>query len=235
MSYQELKKRTYDANLAIVRANLVTLTWGNASAADREKGVFAIKPSGVDYAALRPEDMVVLSISTGLVVEGTRRPSSDTPTHWHLYQEFGEIGGIVHTHSTHATAFAQARRDIPCLGTTHADNFYGPVPVTRPMSPEEIEGEYELNTGKVIVECFRMRDVSPNQIPGVLVAHHAPFTWGTTVEKAVENAVVMEFSALMALHTLALAPSQGDIPQTLLDKHYLRKHGAKAYYGQPNK
>jgi L-ribulose-5-phosphate 4-epimerase len=224
-----------DANLALVKAGLVVLTWGNVSGADREKGVFAIKPSGVAYDQLCAADIVVLSIETGKVVDGAARPSSDTPTHWHLYRAFPGVGGIVHTHSTCGTSFAQAGREIPCLGTTHADNFYGPIPCTRQMTPPEIETEYELNTGKVIEECFRSRDIDPDQVPGVLVASHAPFAWGTTVEKAVENAIVLEFTAQMALNSFALNPSVKAISSTLLDKHFLRKHGKNAYYGQPAK
>jgi L-ribulose-5-phosphate 4-epimerase len=233
MSYQSLKEQVYQANLDLVKAGLVVLTWGNASGADRAQGVMAIKPSGVAYDVLKPADIVVLAIEDGRVVEGTYRPSSDTPTHLHLYQQFDSVGGIVHTHSTYATAFAQALRPVPCLGTTHADNFYGPVPVTRPMTTDEIASDYELNTGKVIVEAFRTQKIDPAHVGGVLVASHAPFAWAKTVEKAVENAIVLEFSAQMAISSLALNPAVPNIPQPLLDKHYLRKHGAKAYYGQP--
>ncbi len=232
MAYENLKQQVLKANLALVEAGLVVLTWGNASGADRKAGVMAIKPSGVSYEDLAAEDMIVLSIETGEVVEGSARPSSDTPTHLHLYREFPSIRGVVHTHSTHGTAFAQARRPIPCLGTTHADNFYGDIPVTREMRPEEVAGDYELNTGKVIVERFREGRIDPANVPGVLVANHAPFTWGSTPEKAVENAVVLEFVAQMALAGLALAPDIKPIPAYLLDKHFLRKHGPKAYYGQ---
>jgi L-ribulose-5-phosphate 4-epimerase len=232
MPYDELKKRVLRANLALVEAGLVTLTWGNASAADRKEGVMAIKPSGVPYDKLQPSDIVVLSIATGQVVEGTTRPSSDTPTHLLLYQEFESLGGVAHTHSLYGTCFAQANREIPCFGTTHADNFYGAIPVTRQLTPAEIANDYELNTGKAIVECFRGGKIDPANVPGVLIASHAPFAWGATAEKAVENAIVLEFSAHMALHTLALNPGLGPIPRVLLDKHFLRKHGAKAYYGQ---
>lgn len=235
MHFKELKHRTYDANMAILKAGLVVLTWGNASVADRAQDAFAIKPSGVPYDALTPDDMVVLSISTGQVLEGTRRPSSDTPTHLHLYQAFDVVGGVVHTHSTHATAFAQALRDIPCFGTTHADNFYGPIPCTRPMTEAEIATDYELNTGRVIAETFRTRGLNPLQVPGVLVASHAPFAWGESADKAVENAIVLEFAAEMAREALLLNPKLTPIPQPLLDKHFLRKHGPKAYYGQPPK
>jgi L-ribulose-5-phosphate 4-epimerase len=232
MPYEELKNRVHRANLALVEAGLVVLTWGNASGADRQAGVMAIKPSGVAYDKLRPDDVVVLSIETGQVVEGAARPSSDTPTHLHLYREFASVGGIAHTHSTYGTSFAQALREIPCLGTTHADNFYGAIPVTRALTPDEIGRDYELNTGKVIVECFRDGGIDPGNVPGVLVAGHAPFTWGPTPEKAVENAIVLEFSARMALNALLLNPRLSPIPQALLDKHFLRKHGAEAYYGQ---
>jgi L-ribulose-5-phosphate 4-epimerase len=232
MSYAELKERVFRANLALVDAGLVVLTWGNASGADRKTDVMAIKPSGIAYDKLRAEDMVVLSIETGEVVDGQLRPSSDAPTHLHLYREFDEIGGIAHTHSTSGTIFAQAKRDIPCFGTTHADNFYGSIPVTRDLTADEINGEYELNTGKVIVGCFRERRLNPADVPGVLVASHAPFAWGPTPEKAVENAIVLEFAAKMALDSTAINPSLSAIGQALLDKHFLRKHGREAYYGQ---
>ena len=232
MAYERLKEEVYRANLALVEAGLVVLTWGNASGVDRDAGVMAIKPSGVAYDRMRPEDVVVLSIESGLVVDGAARPSSDTPTHLHIYREFGGVGGVVHTHSTYGTSFAQAGVDIPCLGTTHADNFHGPIPVTRAMGADEIEGEYELNTGRVIVECFRRRKIDPLAVPGVLVAGHAPFTWGAGVGKAVENAIVLEFAAKMAVHTLSLNPGARQIPAALLDRHFLRKHGRNAYYGQ---
>lgn len=232
MSYDDLKSRVLRANLALVEAGLMTLTWGNASAADREQGVMAIKPSGVPYDKLQPSDIVVLSIQSGQIVEGAARPSSDTPTHLYLYQQFPSLGGIAHTHSMHGTAFAQALREIPCFGTTHADNFYGSIPVTRQLTPAEISKDYELNTGKAIVELFRTSRIDPANIPGALVAGHAPFAWGPTPEKAVENAIVLEFAAQLAIHTLALNPRIVPIPQPLLDKHFLRKHGAGAYYGQ---
>ncbi|CAN5379853.1 L-ribulose-5-phosphate 4-epimerase [soil metagenome] len=235
MSYQTLKSKVYEANLALVEAGLVVLTWGNASAIDRDAGVMAIKPSGLPYKKMLAEDIVILSIETGKVIDGTARPSSDTPTHLHLYREFETCGGIVHTHSLHGTSFAQAMREIPCLGTTHADNFYGAIPVTRLMSDEEIAAEYELNTGRVIVERFRSSGIDPAYIPGVLVAGHAPFAWGESAEKAVENAVVLEFSARMALNTYLISETAEPIAKTLLDKHYLRKHGAEAYYGQIKK
>jgi L-ribulose-5-phosphate 4-epimerase len=232
MKYQSLKERVQRANLALVEAGLVILTWGNASGADREAGVMAIKPSGVPYDRLGVDDIVVLSIKTGEVVEGSTRPSSDTATHLHLYREFPAIGGVMHSHSIYGTSFAQAMREIPCFGTTHADNFYGAVPVTRAMTDGEINQDYELNTGRVIVECFKKRGIDPEQVPGVLVASHGPFAWGLTVEKAVENAVVLEFSARMALNSLALSPGLAPISRTLLDKHFFRKHGPKATYGQ---
>jgi L-ribulose-5-phosphate 4-epimerase len=232
MKYQSLKERVQRANLALVEAGLVLLTWGNASGADRDAGVMAIKPSGVPYDRLGVDDIVVLSIKTGEIVEGSTRPSSDTATHLHLYREFPTIGGVMHSHSTYGTSFAQAMREIPCFGTTHADNFYGAIPVTRSMTDGEINQDYELNTGRVIVERFKKRGIDPEQVPGVLVASHGPFAWGLTVEKAVENAVVLEFSARMALNSLALSPGLAPISRTLLDKHFFRKHGPKATYGQ---
>ena len=235
MSYERLKEEVWKANLALVDAGLVVLTWGNASGVDREAGVMAIKPSGVAYSELRPEHIVVLSLETGEIVDGKGRPSSDTPTHLHLCRSFPSIGGIVHTHSTYGTCFAQAMRDIPCLGTTHADNFYGAIPCTRPMTSAEIATDYELNTGRVIVECFNGRKLNAADVPGTVVASHAPFAWGTTPAKAVENAIVLEFAAKMALHSFALNPQLGPVPQPLLDKHFLRKHGPNAYYGQAKK
>ncbi|HVT88245.1 MAG TPA: L-ribulose-5-phosphate 4-epimerase [Tepidisphaeraceae bacterium] len=232
MAYEKLKRQVLEANLAIVEAGLVKLTWGNVSGADRAAGVMAIKPSGVAYEKLAPRDIVVLSLETGEIVEGKCRPSSDTPTHLHLYQKFVTLGGIVHTHSMYGTIFAQAQWDIPCLGTTHADNFYGTIPCTPPLTAADIKGEYELNTGVAIVKCFRDRKIDSEKVPGALVASHAPFAWGSTVEKAVENAIVLEFAAEMALHSFALNPKLDSIPQVLLDKHFLRKHGPKAYYGQ---
>jgi L-ribulose-5-phosphate 4-epimerase len=232
MKYQSLKERVQRANLALVEAGLVILTWGNASGADRDAGVVAIKPSGVPYDRLGVDDIVVLSIKTGEIVEGSTRPSSDTATHLHLYREFPAIGGVMHSHSTYGTSFAQAMREIPCFGTTHADNFYGSIPVTRPMMDAEINQDYELNTGRVIVERFKKGGIDPEQVPGVLVASHGPFAWGLTVEKAVENAIVLEFSARMALNSLALSPGLSPISRTLLDKHFFRKHGPKATYGQ---
>lgn len=232
MSYEPLKEAVHRANLDVVEAGLVELTWGNASAVDREAGVLAIKPSGIDYDVLAPEDVVVVSLETGEVVEGELDPSSDTPTHRALSQAFPSLGGVVHTHSHYAVSWAQAERAIPCLGTTHADHFYGPIPVTRRMTKAEVQGEYERNTGAVIVERFREADVNPAEVPGVLVAGHGPFAWGEEVEDAVENAIVLESVARKALHTRLINPDAEPINQALLDKHYLRKHGEEAYYGQ---
>ena len=233
MANEELKAAAWRANLDLVEAGLVVLTWGNASAVDRDAGVMAIKPSGVAYDAMRPEDMVLVSLEDGQVVDGNLRPSSDTPTHLHLYRAFPTIGGVVHTHSSSATSWAQAERYIPCFGTTHADHFYGPVPVTRRMRPAEIQDAYEHNTGVVIVECFHAQSIDPADVPAVLVAGHGPFAWGETVRGAVENGIVLEAVATMALNTLSLDPGAGPIDRELLDKHFLRKHGRDAYYGQP--
>jgi L-ribulose-5-phosphate 4-epimerase len=227
--YEELRHSVCGANLLLVKYKLVTFTWGNVSGIDRDAGVVVIKPSGVAYEQLSPEKMVVLDLD-GKVIEGELRPSSDTPTHLELYRSFKDIGGICHTHSPKATIWAQACEEIPCFGTTHADNFYGAVPVTEIMTVEEIENDYELNTGRVIVRRFE--GIDPAQIPAVLVANHGPFTWGANAEKAVENAVVLEQLADMALGTVILKADQEPISQALLDKHYLRKHGKEAYYGQ---
>jgi len=227
---EELKQQVCDANLKLVAEGLVIQTWGNVSGVDRASGNAVIKPSGVPYDEMKPEHMVVLSLSSGQIVEGNLRPSSDTPTHLILYRAFPDIGGVVHTHSLYATAWAQARRDIPALGTTHADYFHGPVPCTRLMTAEEIESEYEANTGDVIIERFA--DLEPLRFPGVLVASHAPFAWGATVEKAVENAVVLEHLARLASETLRVDAAVPRMQQVLLDKHFLRKHGPSAYYGQ---
>lgn len=224
-----IKQRVYESNLDLQRQGLVVLTWGNVSAIDRSEGIIAIKPSGVRYEDMRPEDVVLVDLE-GRVVEGKLKPSSDTATHVELYRSFAAVGGICHTHSMYATMWAQARREIPCFGTTHADSFYGPVPVTDVMTDEEVGGPYEENTGKVIVRRFAGMD--PMQVPAVLVAHHGPFTWGPTPEKAVENAVVLEQVAKMAFGTVLVNSQQGPISQTLLDRHYLRKHGQGAYYGQ---
>jgi L-ribulose-5-phosphate 4-epimerase len=231
MTLEQLKGKVCDANLRLVQEGLVTHTWGNASGVDRTRGVMVIKPSGVPYAAMTPRLMVVVDLQTGRTIGGKLRPSSDTPTHLVLYRAFAGIGGVVHTHSPHATAWAQARRSIPPLGTTHADYFANMVPCTRALQPNEIAVDYEVNTGKVIVECFAGTD--PLSIPAVLVACHAPFAWGATVAAAVESAVVLESVAAMAAETFALNPSARAIPGHLLRKHFERKHGPKAYYGQP--
>ena len=226
---EELKQAVCQANLALPKYGLVTFTWGNVSGIDRASGLVVIKPSGVAYEGMTPQDMVVVDLN-GTLVEGKWKPSSDTQTHLALYQAFAHIGGVVHTHSRWAAAFAQAGREIPALGTTHADYFYGPVPCTRPMTESEIQGSYEWETGQVILEAFSDRD--PDAIPGVLVRSHGPFTWGKDAAEAVHNAVVLEEVAEMAYHTLTLAPGIGSMPQELLDKHFLRKHGPHAYYGQ---
>ncbi len=229
----ELRERVVAANLALVEAGLVVLTFGNASAADREAGVMAIKPSGVAYDSLRPEDVAVVDPASGAVVSGKRRPSSDTPTHLALYRAFTDVGGVVHTHSPFATAWAQAQRELLCLGTTHADHFHGPVPVTRQLTAAEIEGDYEERTGAVIVEAFAERGLDPLELPAALVASHGPFVWGAEVEGAVENAVALEAVAASAYRSLQLAAGLEGIPAELLEKHFSRKHGAAAYYGQP--
>ncbi len=227
--HHKLKQRVYDANMALQEYGLVIFTWGNVSEIDRAAGVVAIKPSGVRYEDLTPEAIVVLDLE-GNVVEGDMRPSSDTPTHLELYRSFAGLGGICHTHSTYATMWAQAQRDIPCLGTTHADHFYGSVPVTATMTADEIETDYEANTGLVIVRRFEGTD--PLEMPAVLVANHGPFTWGDSAMASVKNAVVLEEVARMAHGALTINPEQGAISPTLLDKHYRRKHGKDAYYGQ---
>jgi len=224
-----LRESVLEANLALPRHGLVTFTWGNVSGIDRANGLIAIKPSGVSYEHMRATDIVVLKLD-GTQVEGSLRPSSDTPTHLALYQKFPELGGIVHTHSTHATAWAQAGREIPPFGTTHADYFYGAIPCSRFLTRDEVEKDYEHNTGKVIIETIGKREVLA--MPGILLSGHAPFAWGKNPDDAVHNAVVLEEVARMAWLTLSLNPSQGPIPGYLLDKHYLRKHGANAYYGQ---
>ncbi|WP_114776666.1 L-ribulose-5-phosphate 4-epimerase [Vibrio cholerae] len=228
--YSELKQRVFNANLKLPKYGLVTFTWGNVSEIDRERGVLAIKPSGVEYDAMCAEDMVIVDL-TGKVVEGKLNPSSDTATHIELYRAFTDIGGVVHTHSRSATIWAQAGIDIPALGTTHADYFYGDIPCTRKLSHSEIAGEYEKNTGLVIVEEFRHRHIDPMAVPSVIVAGHAPFSWGKNAEDAVHNAVVLEEISAMALATRSLN-SGIKIQPELSDKHYLRKHGANAYYGQ---
>lgn len=227
---EDLKQRVFEQNLALVKHGLVVLTWGNVSAIDREKGLVVIKPSGVSYDSMQADDMVVVDIRTQKVVEGKYRPSSDTPTHLELYEKFPEIGGVVHTHSTYATAWAQSGECIPAYGTTHADAFYGNVPCARALTKKEIETEYEKNTGKVIVETFNGLDY--NAIPAVLIKNHGPFTWGATPEKAVENAVTLEEVAKMAIITRQIKVETSNVDQYLLDKHYFRKHGKNAYYGQ---
>ena len=228
-----LKREAYEANMALPRHGLINLTFGNASAIDRAKGIFAIKPSGVDYSALTPEDMVLVDLD-GKIVEGTLRPSSDTPTHRRLFLAFPSIGGVVHTHSSHATSFAQAGREIPIFGTTHADYFFGNIPVTRKMTAAEIGGgAYEWETGNVILERFAAGPLDPADFPAVLVNRHAPFTWGPTVAKAAEVAVAVECIAHMALMSLQLEPKLPTIETELLNKHFKRKHGPGAYYGQP--
>ena len=223
-----LKKAVYEANVRLFESGLAVLTWGNVSAIDREKGLVVIKPSGVDYAELKPDDMAVVYLD-GTVAEGSLRPSSDTPTHLELYAAFKDIGAVVHTHSSFATAFAQAKRPIIPFGTTHADCFYGEVPLTRELRAEEL-AEYEKNTGKAIIEAFS--GIDPASIPAVLVASHGPFAWGKSPVNAVDNAITLEEVAKMAYRTLTLAPDAARLGQHILDKHYFRKHGANAYYGQ---
>ena len=225
---EALKEQVLESNLQLVKNGLVTLTWGNASELDRESGCVVIKPSGVPYKSMTAEDMVVVDMD-GNVVEGKWRPSSDLPTHLALYRAFPTVGGVVHTHSRWATVFAQCGRAIPALGTTHADTFYGDVPCTRPMTDGEIAGAYERETGKVIVEAFQ--SLSPDAVPAVLVWSHGPFTWGKNATKAVENAIILEEVAMMAWHTQMMNPDIR-LQQALADKHYFRKHGAGAYYGQ---
>lgn len=228
----DLREETCRVNREIVRAGLVTLTWGNASGIDRENSLVAIKPSGVDYDALRPEDIVLVDLESGEVVEGDLRPSSDTPTHLALYRAFSSIGGIVHTHSTHATAWCQARRPLPAMGTTHADHFFGTVPVARTLRPSEVSSAYEANTGLAIVDTFRELGIDPGQVPAVLLPGHAPFVWGGSLKAALENAIVLEECARMALLTLQLYRDGPELEPEVLEKHFLRKHGPGAYYGQ---
>lgn len=229
---EALKEEVCRANLLLPEHGLVTFTWGNVSGVDRESGMMVIKPSGVDYEGMSPEDMVVVSLETGERVEGRWKPSSDTATHVALYNAFPTLGGVVHTHSRWATSFAQAGRGIPAFGTTQGDYFYGEIPVTRKMTPEEIAGSYELETGNVIIETFRERRIDPDQVPAALVYSHGPFAWGKDAMNAVHNAVVLEEVAFMAFHAMALTPGLPHMQQELLDKHYLRKHGPGAYYGQ---
>lgn len=227
---KKLKEQVFQANLLLPKHGLVTFTWGNVSGIDREKGLVVIKPSGVPYETMRRDDMVVLELETGKVVDGELKPSSDTPTHLELYKAFPNIGGIVHTHSRWATSFAQAGRGIAALGTTHGDYFYGEIPCTRKMTEAEIQAEYEKETGTVIIETFK--DKNPDAIPGVVVYSHGPFAWGKDAMDAVHNAVVMEEVAFMNIQTMLINPNIQPMQQELLDKHYLRKHGANAYYGQ---
>lgn len=229
---EHLKQQVLEANLDLPKNNLVTLTWGNVSAVDREQSLLVIKPSGVEYTVMKPQDMVVIELGTGKVIEGRRKPSSDTPTHRLLYQRFTTVGGIVHTHSRHATIWAQAGQEIPAYGTTHADYFYGRVPCTPPMTSEEISGEYEWQTGEVICRAFQQNGIDPQRVPGVLVHAHGPFAWGKDAQDAVHNAIVLEEIAYMALFSRQITPDLQAMQQALLDKHYLRKHGARAYYGQ---
>ena len=228
---EQLKEEVCAANLELVARCVVIYTWGNVSGIDREKGLVVIKPSGVDYACMSPDDMVVVDLLTGKTVEGKWKPSSDTKTHLELYKEFKEIGGITHTHSVNAVAFAQAGVDIPALGTTHADYFYGAIPCTRELSKEEVDEDYELNTGKVIVETIKQGDIDPIAVPGIVVKNHGPFSWGKNAEDSVYHAVVMEKVAEIDLKTLIINPS-ANMQQYILEKHYMRKHGSNAYYGQ---
>lgn len=229
---EELKKVVCEANLLLPRHGLVTFTWGNVSGVDREKGLMVIKPSGVAYDCMTADDIVVVSLSTGELLEGKWKPSSDTDTHIALYNAFPSLGGIVHTHSRWATTFAQAGRGVPAMGTTQGDYFYGEIPCTRQMTPAEIGGRYELETGNVIIETFQTRHIDPDQVPAVLVHSHGPFAWGSDPLNAVHNAVVLEEVSFMDWHALLLEPGKGPMQQELLDKHYLRKHGPGAYYGQ---
>ncbi len=226
-----LRQRVFDANLELPRYGLVTFTWGNVSAVDREHGLVIIKPSGLAYEKMKVEDMVITDLE-GNTVEGSCKPSSDLATHLRLYQAFPGCGGIVHTHARNSTAWAQAGLDIPPLGTTHADYFFGPIPCSRKLTKEEIRGAYEMKTGEVIVETFRSRGIDPAAVPAALVASHGPFCWGASPEEAVHNAVVLEEVAFMAASTLNLAPGHPAMQKELLDKHFLRKHGSSAYYGQ---
>ena len=228
---EELKKQVYEANMDLPKYGLVTFTWGNVSGIDREKGLFVIKPSGVEYDKLCPEDMVVMDLE-GNKIEGRYKPSSDTATHIELYKKYPEIGGVVHTHSPEAVALAQAGRDIPLYGTTHADYFFGPIPCARNLTQEEIDAGYEQNTGKVIIETFEERGINPIYTPAVLCKNHGPFTWGKDANEAVHNAVVLEEVAKMALKTELLNPNVESAPDSIKNKHFYRKHGENAYYGQ---
>ncbi|MFL0253333.1 L-ribulose-5-phosphate 4-epimerase [Clostridium neuense] len=231
---EALKKEVFDANIELVNKGLVIYTWGNVSGIDRESGLFVIKPSGVDYDTMKPDDMVVVDLE-GNVVEGHYKPSSDTPTHIVLYKEYPEIGGVVHTHSDWATTFAQAGIDIPAFGTTHADYFYGDIPCARELTEAEVHGEYEKETGNVIVETLKQRNIKPLDIPAILVKNHGPFAWGKSPANAVYNAVVLDKVAQLAYNTMTLKPNTERVNSYLLDKHYMRKHGPNAYYGQGSK
>lgn len=228
---ENLKQEVLQANLDLVKYGLVILTWGNVSGIDREKGLIVIKPSGIDYHQLLTEDLVVVNLE-GNIVEGNMRPSSDTATHIELYKAFPEIGGVSHTHSNYATMFAQACKEIPCLGTTHADHFYGSIPLTRFLTEEEVKEDYETNTGKIIIERFK--GINPTATPGVLVAGHAPFTWGRNAAEAVKNSVILERIAEMAIGTYQIKSSTKALPQYISEKHFQRKHGPDSYYGQKN-
>ena len=228
---EQLKQQVYEANMELPKRGLVTYTWGNVSGIDRASGLFVIKPSGVEYDELRPEDLVVMDLN-GNKVEGDLNPSSDTRTHLELYKAFPDIGGVVNTHSPHAVAWAQAGRDIPAFGTTHADYFYGPIPCARALTQEEIDEDYEKNTGKVIIEEFTKRGIQPMHVPAVICTSHGPFTWGKDAAQAVYHAVVLEEVAKMAIYTIQIDPNAAPAPQRIQDKHFLRKHGPNAYYGQ---
>jgi len=228
---ENLKKAVYEANMELPRRGLVTYTWGNVSGIDRETGLVVIKPSGVDYENLTPDDLVVLNLD-GEIVEGKLNPSSDTKTHLELYKAFPQLGGIVHTHSPYAVAWAQAGEDIPCYGTTHADYFYGPIPCARHLTQEELDEDYEKNTGKIIIEEFTARSIDPVAVPAVICHSHGPFTWGKNAAQAVYHAVVLEEVAKMAAYTRTVRPDAEPAPQHILNKHYMRKHGPNAYYGQ---
>ena len=229
---EELREEVWSANLALESERLVHLTWGNVSGVDRDAGCLVIKPSGVPYSKLKPADLVVVDLEKGQVAEGDLNPSSDTPTHLELYREFSGIGGITHTHSLHATMFSQAGVELPCQGTTHADHFFGTIPVVRELSPSEVDEAYEENTGRAIVEHFRREEIDPLEMPACFQKYHAPFAWGKTAGDSVKNAIALEVCAQMALGTWQLNPDQCGLPDHLLQKHYLRKHGPGAYYGQ---
>ena len=231
MNIKEFKEKVFKANLDLVKYGLVIFTWGNVSAIDRENGLVVIKPSGVDYENMAADDMVVLDL-TGKIIEGKYKPSSDTPTHLELYRGFKDIGAVVHTHSAYAAAWAQARRGIPFYGTTHADYFFGEIPCTRALTEKEVENDYELNTGKVILETFKNKNLKAAEVPSVIVANHGPFSWGKNADEAVHNAVVLEQVAKMAQFTDSINSKATPADEYLLKKHYLRKHGKNAYYGQ---